>query len=143
MAVWLVATFIVGTIGYLDLTNIRLPKYGKIKFYPDHIISTMDKVAFHEYIFSVGTGKLGSLVGLVNKVGWGTIILAALHLDKFIFLLPLAMITFPIGAYLFGYFLHYIKYIYRQGDVNNRLTNPQLIRTENIGKEILEKLNEK
>ena len=146
MAVWLSGTLIAATIGYLDLTNIRLPKHKrffKFNFYPEHIKGVSDKIAFHEYIWNIGAGKIGSIMGVINNIGWGTMLLAVFHLDKFFWLVPIAVIAYPVIIYSVGYLLHVIKYIYRQGDVNNRLMNPQLVRTEKKVEQVLEKIIEK
>lgn len=138
LTLWMLGTFLAGLWGYF---NLNLQGLGfKWKFYPEHLEGTMDKIAFHEYIWNTGAGKFGSVMGVVNNLGWGTMILAVFNLNQFFYLVPIAVLAYPLAVYAFGYFLHRIKYIYRQGDVNNRLMNPQLVRTEEKVGQLLEKM---
>ena len=112
-------------------------------FYPSRIQSKTDKIVFHEYIWNTGAGKIGSIKGLLYDLGWGTLIVKALHLEKYWFLVPIFAVGYMIFVYLFGYFLHRVKYVYRQGDVNNRMMNPQLLRTDKNVESILSKIEER
>lgn len=144
ITLWMIGTLLASIYGYFQFSSDFKFKIKWFKgFYPDHIQGLSDKISFHEYIWNIGAGKFGSVMGVINNLGWGTIILATFHLDKFLWLVPIAVVAYPLGVYSLGYFLHKIGYIYRQGDVNNRLTNPQLVRTERKVESILSKIEEK
>ena len=140
MLLWLIGTLIAGIYGYFRFSSSLKLKIKWFKgFYPEHINGTFEKIAFHEYIWNTGAGKFGSLMGVVNNLGWGTMLLAVFRLDKFFYLVPIAVISYPVMVYVLGYVLHHIKYIYRQGDVMNRLTNPQIVRIEKQVKELMKR----
>ena len=115
-------------------------KISFMSFYPEYIKSNTDKIAFHEFIWNTGSGKIGSIKGVIYDLGWGTLLVKVLGLERYWLLVPVFAVSYMIFVYGFGYFLHRSHYVYRQGDVNNRLQNPQLLRTEEKVGQILEKL---
>lgn len=144
MTLWLTGTLLASIYGYFKFSsNFKLKIKWFEGFYPDHIHGLSDKIAFHEYIWNTGAGKFGSVMGVVNNLGWGTMLLAVFNLDKFFYLVPIAVFAYPVAVYSFGYFLHHVKYVFRSGDVLNKLQTPPFQRIENKVDEVLNKLDDR
>ena len=108
-------------------------------FFPNPIQGKNDKIAFVELIWNTGAGKIGSIKGLIMDLAWGSIIIKLFGLERFWFLVPIFSFLYVIGVFLFGFFLYRTNYVFRQGDVNNRLMNPQILRIEEEIKRLKEK----
>ncbi len=100
-----------------------------MSFFPKKIESSLDKITYIETCWNAGAGKIGQIRGIASDLAMGGLILKVFNVERY-WLLVLAGVVYVSIVFIFGVFLEKKKIVYRQGDVTNKLTNPQLYRIE-------------
>lgn len=92
----------------------------------------MDKFVFIEAIMNTGFGVTGQVRGLV---GDGILIAASLKIfgwEQYWWILPIGIFLYLTTIFWIGTFLYRKNIIMRRGNLNNKISNPQLIKVERL-----------
>lgn len=102
-----------------------------MKFFPNDIVGKMDKMLFVQYVWGVSGGKIGMVKDIITDLFMGVVIVNYFGFQEYSYLVYVFAVIYVFCRMLFGLFLIKKNIMMREGGLNNRMANPQLIAMEN------------